>query len=127
MSCCCSGFRPASTIGEAHGSIPEKDDDVAVATNTTLMQDPCPQILQAPKPQEPFTPPQEIRKHKFVLSGADGERQRVTGISNSATKYPIDKPIRVHTTPHEERIERLMREEAEFTSLMGKHPRELRF
>ena len=128
MSCCCFGFQPAPTTGgnctpEAEGGA------VAVATNVnTAAQDPCPQILEAPRLQKPFTPPQGTKKHKFVLSGpSEGEYQRVTGISNSANKYAIDKPIRVHTTPQEERIERLMREEAEFTSLMETHPRKLHF
>lgn len=121
MSCCCAGFQPASTTGGKDTC----DDDQPPPTDDAVARSP-PRIYDAPKPQEPFTPLQQTRTHNFVLT-ADGEHQRVTGISNSVTKYAVDKPIRVHTTPQEERIERLMKEEAELTSVIGNRRRELRF
>ncbi|KAI8111303.1 hypothetical protein M9434_004875 [Picochlorum sp. BPE23] len=57
---------------------------------------------------EPATPP--YAGCKFVF---DENNEQIIGIDNSGSKYAIDKPIRVCTTPYEERLEKAMQEEEE--------------
>lgn len=65
--------------------------------------------------------PSQTPEPKFVVD-ANGE---IIGIDNSGSKYAVDKPIELRTTPYEERLEKMIQAEEEARKKRSGAAREL--